>query len=248
MNAMWPVPLFAGAIGLVLGSFAVTSAVRATRGDAAIAGRSRCDGCAESLTFVRTLPVVSFLVQRGRCASCGARIDPAHLCGELAGAGILVTADFVHPIWRGALIGAIGILLLATSAIDARTQRLPSLITLVVAGLCLVLSASKGMTPLVTGGVSAALSAVILGAVRALSRTKDGLPGLGLGDVKLVSALALWLGPATPWALTLAALAGLILAPRLSRHDGRMAFGPFIAVAGWITGCASEMWMPSWPT
>ncbi len=230
----------AAAAGLILGSFAVTAGLRTARGEQALTGRSRCDGCAAPLTFAATAPVVSFVMLRGTCARCGERISPLHPIGELTGAATAVLAVLLLPPAQAALAVAMGLALLAASATDALSRRLPDVFTLAVAGLALGLSTLGGLERLLIGLAAGAATFLLLEGVRRGFLALRGRPGLGLGDVKLLAALALWLGLATPWALAGAAVLGLIAAAVLRSKDGRIPFGPAIAVAGWSLGLALE--------
>jgi leader peptidase (prepilin peptidase)/N-methyltransferase len=76
--------------------------------------------------------------------------------------------------------------------------------------------------------------------VRWWSRTRRGDPGLGFGDVKLIGALALWLGDLTPWMVVGAAILGLVASALLKPSGGRLAFGPAIAASAWTLGLVRE--------
>lgn len=227
-------PGLAALVGAVAGSFAATGALRSMRGEQALAGRSRCDGCGHPLGFAATAPIISYAVLRGACARCGSRIDPAHPVGEVAG-GALVGAAFllVEPA-RATLVAALGLVLLAASIIDQRTQRLPDGLTLAAAVLSLGLAALNGQV--LVGIAAAVITFVLLEGLRRGFLRLRGRAGLGSGDVKLFCALALWLGVATPWAIALAALAGLLVAMVAKPTGGRIAFGPLIAGGGLIVG------------
>lgn len=232
------VPLVAGLVGACAGSFAATAALRSLRGEQTLAGRSRCDGCGEALGFAATTPIISYAVLRGACARCGARMDSAHVAGEVAGAALGGMTFWLLPPPQAALTVALGLVLLAASVIDQRSQRLPDPLTLAVALLSLGLAALNGQ---VLVGIAAA--AVTFGLLEGLRRTflcLRGRAGLGAGDVKLLSALALWLGTATSGAVALAALAGLLLVATIRPPDGRIAFGPLIAGGALVAGLAVE--------
>lgn len=236
----------AAVAGLALGSFAVTAAIRSSRGQSVLVGRSRCDHCGLGLGYAQTAPVLSFWRLGGACSGCGGRIDRVHLVGEIAGALILVGAALTGDLARGAALAVLGLLLITASAFDWKTQRLPDGLTLAVAALTLGLAATGGEGALARGLLAAAVAAAILQALRWTSARRGGDPGLGLGDVKLIASLALWLGPLTPWAVVVAAIGGLIMMRTVSPADGRLAFGPAIAAGGWIIGMGAEWgW---WPT
>lgn len=248
---MTPLPLLllaGGAlVGLAAGSFTTTAALRSVRGEQALRGRSRCDGCDVGLGFAATAPVLSYIVRRGGCSHCGARIDPLHPIGEAAG-GLIVTASMLcaaTPVKAGLLI-ALGLVLLAGAVVDARSRRLPDGLTAIAALLCLGLAAQSGSAPL--GIAAGGVAFVVLEAVRRGFLRFKRQPGLGFGDVKLIAALALWLGLATPWALVAASLSGLAAFAVLRPADGRLAFGPAIAGGGFVVGLIVEagLWPVGW--
>ncbi|WP_340643896.1 A24 family peptidase [Phenylobacterium sp.] len=236
----------AGLLGLVLGSYVVTAAIRRSRGEATARGRSHCDACGVSLSYAQTVPVISFVGLRGACRSCGDRIDPTHLAGELAGAAILVSAVWIGEPVRVALLSALGLTLLASAVVDARTQRLPDTLTAVIAALTIVLALTRSLQSLEVGLVAGALTFAVLSGVRWLSARNGRAPGLGFGDVKLLSALAIWLGLATPSTVVVAALIGLAVMIGLRPADRRLPFGPMIAASAWTVGILMEAGL--WPT
>ena len=141
-------------VGLCLGSFVTTAALRSAHGEQALAGRSHCDGCGVSLGFARTTPVLAYVALRGVCADCGARIDPLHLAGEVAGGLIVGLAFYIAPCTRVAPLAALGLLLLASAVYDAKTRKLPDLLTFAVAALGAVLDAEQSMATLWLGLVA----------------------------------------------------------------------------------------------
>ncbi|HEX3365611.1 A24 family peptidase [Phenylobacterium sp.] len=246
MMAEAPILGVAALAGLALGSYAVTAALRFGRAEGASSGRSHCDSCGQTLGFAQTVPLVSYAVARGACASCRAKIDPAHLVGELGGALILTIAFADGVTLRAALLSALGLILLAVSVIDWKIGRLPNAFTGPLAVAALALAALRSVAAVESGLLAAAATFVVFQGVRWLSLRRRGDPGLGLGDVKLMCALAIWLNLATPWMVVGAtALAGAGIAIRRSGQK-RIPFGPALAGAGWIVGMAGE-W-GHWPT
>jgi len=242
-----PLPYVAvgAVVGACLGSFVVTAALRSTRAEQALVGRSRCDSCGVTLGFARTLPVVSYLGQGGACTTCGSRIDPLHLVGEIAGGMIVAAALLAAPIERAGLLAALGLMLLASALVDTRTQRLPDLLTLAVAVIGVLLAALRSPVDLLIGAVAAVLTFLVLEALRRGFLALTGKPGLGFGDVKLAAALALWLGLATPWAIAIASVMGLVAMTIKRPADGRLSFGPAIAMASFGVGLLREA--GAWP-
>lgn len=224
-------------VGSILGSFVTNWGVRAARREQALVGRSRCDTCATPLDFVMSAPIVSFVILGGRCKACRAPIDPAHLLGECAGAVIGAFALLAPSPAEGALIAALGCTVLAASVIDAKTLRLPN--ALMVAAAVFALGLAIVRHQLIPGLGAALVVGGGLAAVR-LGVRSGGQPGLGLGDVKLASALALWLGLASSWMLVVAAALGLAAMKIRRPVGGKLAFGPWIALGAGIVGLARE--------
>lgn len=238
----WPI---AGLVGACAGSFAATAAVRAGRSESALTGHSRCDGCGASLGFAATIPLVSYLQRRGACAACGGRIDRLHPMGEIAGvlAGVVLLA--AAPLEHLLLLAPLGGVLLTSALVDARTRRLPDVLTFVAAVLCAGLALQRGAGALAAGAVAATLALLILEGLRRASMLSGRAAALGFGDVKLLAALALWLGPLTPWAVVGASALGLIFILVRGRRGEPIAFGPWIALAAWIVGLVREA--GAWP-
>jgi len=232
-------------VGACLGSYAATTAVRMARSEQAVAGRSRCDACGVALGFARTVPLVSYVGLGGACADCGGRIDPAHLVGEVGGAVIVLSALLVAPPVTAALLATLGLVLLTSALVDAKTQRLPDALTAAVALIGLILAAQRSMTDLAIGAVAAAITFVVFEAIRRGFLLSQGKPGLGFGDVKLAAALAIWLGITTPWAIAAASAVGLVAMAVVRPASGRLSFGPAIALAAFAIGLIREV--GAWP-
>lgn len=185
------------------------------------------------------IPLVSWLLQRGRCRSCGAAIGIDHPLAELAGAAIGVLAVLLLPWPAAAVLALVGWWLLGLALIDLRTMRLPDPLTLplLLAGIA---SAALGLVPI--GPVEAALGAVtgflVFAALGWLWRRWRGLDGLGLGDAKLLAAAGAWLGPAPlAWVVLAGGSLGIVQA-LLAGHrlDSRVPipFGPALAAGFWL--------------
>jgi len=226
--------------GLIVGSFCTNLALRTGRGEQALTGASHCEACGVKLGYVATAPVISYLALKGACAQCGSRIDPAHIVGEIAGAAIALGALTVADPRRAALMAVIGFALLTASLVDLKTKRLPDHLTLVIAVASLALAILRPSPTLLVSVIASLATFVTLGGLRRAFETLKGDPGLGFGDVKLLSALALWLGAATPIAIAIASFAGLAVFALHKPRGGRMPFGPMIAGASWVVGMGLE--------
>lgn len=222
--------LAAGGIGLCIGSFIGAAAMRLPRGEGIVAGRSRCDACGRALTVRDLVPVVSFLLQRGRCRSCGERIDRTHFIAELGGASVGLAAASAGEGW--AIIAATALFgwqLLLLALLDARHFWLPlRLIALLAATALMALLADVGgdiLPALMTRIAAGALGFALLAAPALAYRALRGRDGLGAADPLLLAAIGLWLGLfGVVLTLLLAALAGLAAAVVL-RLSGRSVEG-----------------------
>jgi leader peptidase (prepilin peptidase) / N-methyltransferase len=235
---LWPVLL--GVLGLVFGSFIATVALRWPAGRSALQGRSKCDSCNKELRAHELVPILSFVLQRGRCRGCAAPIHPGHLATELAGMAIGVTAGIAAPGAVGVAGAIFGWLLLTLAALDLAAYWLPNLLTGALAALGLA-AGLAGLPPAIDmrliGGIGgyAALAAVAAG-----YRVVRGRQGLGGGDPKLFGAIGCWLGwQALPMVLLAAALIGLaavlgfMSAGRKLTATDKLPFGVLLATAAW---------------
>ncbi len=220
-------------VGPVIGSFVTNWSLRRVRGEQAVTGRSRCEHCGRELDFLRTLPIVAYATLRGRCDRCRAAIDPIHLGGEIGGALVVAFALGGAWPWEPAARALLGFSLLALTIIDLRTLRLPDALTALAAVACAWLGVLRGA--IVEGLAAAVILALVLALLRRLTR-RGTTPGLGLGDVKLAAALALWLGLSSSWMLALAAFIGLGWFSLARPANGKLPFGPSLAAAALIIG------------
>lgn len=201
-------------------------------------GRSACATCGTRLGWRETVPLWSWLRQRGRCRQCGAAIGWQPLVAELAAAGIAVLAWSTLPPLAATLSMLVGWWLLLLALIDAEHGRLPDLLTLplVIAGLAMaVLAPLPALATPLESGLGALCGFGLFYGVGRLYAAWRGRAGLGLGDAKLLAALGAWLGVEGLAPLILiAALSGLgaaLLTGKRQAQDA-IAFGPFLALAG----------------
>lgn len=237
---LWPVGL--GVLGLVFGSFIATVAIRWPEGESALKGRSHCDACGKTLRSHELVPVLSHVLQSGKCRRCGGRIAPLHLWVELAGAAVGVSAGLVAPDPTGVIGAAFGWLLLTAAALDAVAMWLPNRLMLAIALLGLGLGDLTWFGPdLVSRLIGGAAGFGSLWLVAAGYRALRGHAGLGGGDPKLFGAIGLWTGwQALPFVLLaacftgLAAVALMLLAGRRIGRMDRLPFGVMLALGAWL--------------
>ncbi|MEH3159393.1 MAG: A24 family peptidase [Sphingomonas taxi] len=240
MSAAVAWPLALGVLGAILGSFIAALVMRWPQGRSVMHGRSACDACGATLTPGELVPLLSFLIQRGRCRRCGAAIDPWHPASELAAVAIGGVAGMVAPGWAGLGGAVFGWLLLALAALDIAAFWLPDRLTALLAAAGLA-SGAAGLTPdlgeRLIGGAAGfgALVAIAWG-----YRAWRGRAGMGGGDPKLMGAIGLWLGwRMLPAVLVVASLIGLGVAlfaamtGRRMTRDTALPFGALLGLAAY---------------
>lgn len=194
-----------GLLGAILGSFIAALVIRWPEGRSIATGRSACDGCGATLRVHELVPIVSAVIQRGRCRRCGAMIDPLHWRIEGLGLAIGLFAGWVAG-WPGITGAVFGWLLLALGALDVRAFWLPDRLTGPLAVLGLV-AGLPALPDRIIGGV-AGFGALWI--IALAYRRLRGREGLGGGDPKLLGAIGLWLGwRMLPPVLLAASLLGL---------------------------------------
>lgn len=209
--------------------------------------RSACPQCGAPITAAQNIPVVSYLLLKGQCAKCGAKISVRYPMVEL-GTAILsaVVAWRLGFVWYTAAALLLTWMLIALSAIDIDHQLLPDNMTipLVWIGLLLSLAATIPAIGLPVDSRSSIIGAVAgyvsLWIVYQLFLLVTGKEGMGYGDFKLFAAFGAWFG----WQMLLpiillAAFTGSVISILMIVLLGRdrnvhIPFGPYLAAAGWI--------------
>jgi leader peptidase (prepilin peptidase) / N-methyltransferase len=203
--------------------------------------RSQCPQCSREIRAWENIPVLSFLLLRGRCPGCATRISWQYPLVEL-----LTAVLFAATIWHfGATAAGLAALLftgflIAAAGIDARTTLLPDQLTLPLLWLGLAANNFGLFTDLESAVIGAMAGYLSLWLVYHGFRLLTGKEGMGYGDFKLLAALGAWLGwQALPMILLLASLVGAIVGITLILLRGRdrnipIPFGPYLAAAGWL--------------
>ena len=236
-DAYWIV--VAGSLGLIFGSFATVVAYRVPRGSSIVTGRSRCPSCDAQIAWYDNIPLLGYVLLRGRCRNCGTRISPRYLWIELA-TGLL----WALLVWRSgvslevAVFAAFFWVLVVLTAIDLEHKLLPNKIVYptfvaswvalpVVALLSDDLGSLKGATfgALIFGGFLFTVAFI-------------APAGMGGGDVKLAFVLGTYLGYAGGIGVTLVGMflsfllgggIGIALLMRGGDRKTQIPFGPFLA-------------------
>jgi leader peptidase (prepilin peptidase)/N-methyltransferase len=203
--------------------------------------RSACPHCGHQITALENIPVISWLLLRGKCSACKAPISARYPAVELV-TGLLSAALVWHfgSGWVGLATVVFGWFLLAMTMIDYDTQLLPDDLTYPLLWLGLLVNIDGMFVPLRDAVIGAAAGYLVLWAVYWLFKLATGKEGMGYGDFKLLAALGAWLGWATlPTIILLSSVVGALVGISLivfakRGRDKPIPFGPYLAAAGLI--------------
>ena len=235
--------VLAGGLGLLLGSFLNVVAYRLPRGESLARPASRCPGCDTPIRPYDNVPVVSWLLLRGRCRSCGTSIAWRYPLVELATALLLALTVVVigtgEDVWLGL---AFVVLLVPVTVIDVDFRIIPN--KLMIAGTVVALAILALTAPdAIPEHLIAAFAAGGFLFVAAIAYPG----GMGMGDVKLAFVMGLFLGREVGVAMFAGLLAGSVvgvaIVARKGTKEGRktaIPFGPFLALGGLVGLLAGE--------
>ena len=234
------------AFGLLVGSFLNVCIYRVPRGESIVWPASRCTDCGRNLAWYENVPVVSWLLLRGRCRTCGAAISSMYPLVELVTAVLFAASAALYgPSGLLAVRLAFGCALIVLFAIDLRLRVLPNVITL--PGIAVGLVASWFLPPgWLSSLIGAAAGAGILFAIAEAYCRVRGQDGLGMGDVKMLAMVGAFLGwPLMILTLVFASFAGSIVGVTLiasgrGSMQAALPFGTFLAVGALVAAAAGD--------
>ena len=227
-------------LGLCVGSFLNVLIYRIPKGEEFVKTPSHCMTCGHNLSWYENIPLISWLLQGGKCRACGVKLSAQYPVVEaLNGAMWLLTGLLYRGDWLTVgLYCVLFSMLLVLSVIDWRTFTIPNGINLVIFLL--------GVVRLITDldhWVSYVIGLVSVSLVFLLMHLATHGNGLGMGDVKLVAGAGLLLG----WrsmllAVVIGSLSGAIIhSVRMRRGaDRKLAFGPYLAAGIWIAALGGQ--------
>src|SRR4249920_435930 len=203
--------------GLVAGSFVTVVAHRVPRGESIVGPRSRCPSCGAQIAAYDNVPVISWVVLRGRARCCGAPISARYPLAELT-LGVLYAAT-VLVLWDEPWEVALGLVfvtaLMAVTLTDLEQRIIPNKILIVAAALAVAIAVVGDPGSLPERAIAAAAAGGLLFAA-ALAYPR----GMGLGDVKLAATMGLFLGRNVAPAILVALLAGSLVGLAMIARDG----------------------------
>lgn len=204
---------------------------------------SRCPKCHAPVKAWQNIPIVSYLLLGGKCSSCKTPISIRYPLVELL-TGVLFGVVAWQYGWSWLTLGGLifTAMLIALTFIDYDTQYLPDSLTLPLVWLGLLYNFNGAFTTLQSAVLGAVCGYMSLWLLCYVYKLLTGKIGMGGGDFKLLAALGSWLGVGVlPVLVFMAALIGIIgaLVSRVGKGQ-QFAFGPSLAVAGWIIFIANE--------
>jgi leader peptidase (prepilin peptidase) / N-methyltransferase len=222
----------AGVFGAIFGSFLNVVAYRLPRHESLLGPASHCPSCGTAVKPYDNIPVLSFLLLRGRCRGCSAAISPRYPLVEALTAALCAGAVVTqHSASAIALSIALILIVVPVALIDLEHRIIPNRITALGAVLALVL----GLVLDPSGEPARLLAAGCAGGFLLLAALAYPA-GMGMGDVKLAGMMGLFLGAAVAPALFVALLSGVltgtVVLARKGVREGRktaVPFGPFLA-------------------
>jgi leader peptidase (prepilin peptidase)/N-methyltransferase len=228
---------FAGVLGAMIGSFLNVVAYRLPRNESLVRPGSRCPGCETAIKPYDNLPVLGWLLLRGRCRNCRVGISPRYPIVEATTAALAVAVVLTK---HSAVDIALGLVLVGVLVpvvlIDFDHRIIPNKITLPAAVAAVAIGVAldlRGVPEQLIAGAGA--GGFLLAFALVYPR------GMGMGDVKLVAVLGLFLGRSVAVAILAGVLLGTIVGgavmARVGVEQGRktaVPFGPFLAVGGLV--------------
>src|SRR5271166_4583961 len=234
---------FAGVLGAIAGSFLNVVTYRLPRRESLVAPASHCPKCGTPVKPYDNIPILSWLLLRGRCRTCSEPISPRYPLVEALTGALCVGAVLAHPSAEGiALSVALILIVVPATVIDLEYRIIPNKITAL--GAVLALAIGLALDP--AGEPERLIAGVAAGGFLLLAAL--AYPGgMGMGDVKLAAVMGLFLGWAVAPAILIALLAGVLVGAvvmaRKGAHAGRktaVPFGPFLALGAVVAVFAGE--------
>ena len=202
---------------------------------------SSCPQCNHKIRFWENIPVISYLLLRGKCSNCKTHISFQYPLIEIITAilSVVVAYHFAATLQTLAAL-LLTWSLIALSLIDAKKQILPDNITQPLLWLGIIVNLSALFTPTVSSIIGAIAGYLILWSIYHLFKLLTGKEGMGYGDFKLLAVLGAWMGwEMLPLIIVLSSVVGAVIGIIMvvfKKHDKSIPipFGPYLAIAGWI--------------
>jgi len=202
---------------------------------------SACPHCGHKIRFWENIPILSYVLLRGKCAACHTPISIQYPLVEALTAVLSgIVAWRFGPHWQTLAALLFSWVLIALTFIDLKKQLLPDNLTLPLLWAGLLFALFNLFTDLVSSVIGAMAGYIILWSVYQLFKLVTGKEGMGYGDFKLLAALGAWGGyQLLPQIILLSSIVGasmgiLMIISGRSRTRQPIPFGPYLSIAGWI--------------
>ncbi|WP_094751439.1 prepilin peptidase [Psychromonas sp. CD1] len=203
--------------------------------------RSHCPKCAHVIGALENIPIISWLLQQGRCKHCTCKISVRYPSVELLTALMSLAVAYIIPFgWPLLFALFFTWILICLSYIDFDTMLLPDQLTLPLLWFGLLINLSHSFTSINDAVLGAVFGYLSLWSVYWLFKLATGKEGMGYGDFKLLGALGAWFGwQSLPVIILLSSFSGIIIGIALlllskDKKSVAFPFGPYLAIAGWI--------------
>lgn len=250
--------IYAGVIGAAIGSFLNVCIYRWPAEQSVIRPRSRCPGCERPIAWYDNIPILSWVLLRGRCRHCGTGISAQYPIIEAATALIWVGSVAAHGVTLEALRAALFLtLLLGIAMTDAREMVIPDQFSLGGTAIGLLLAAFPEGFPFMRALLGAVTGYVLLWGVKLGAEKALGKPALGVGDIHMMAMIGAFTGVAGALlTVFLGSVFGLLigvpytwLRGRLTAMNTYLPLGVFLAMGAAVTyvfGDAIIGWYVEW--
>ncbi len=243
-------PWIAFTVGAVTGSFANVCIHRLPRRESIISPSSHCPHCGSPVRWYDNIPIVSYIVLRGRCRDCAGSISPRYLVIELLSATLFLGLWYLTggaPL-RFILNAVFGTALIICMAIDLEHRLLPDRVTVPLLGFGLLISLLPGAPSPVGSLIGTLLGGGIMYGIAVVGDAVYKRETMGGGDIKLAAAIGAFMG----WPILLVALfaafllgaAGGLVYLGLGGKDKTIPFGPFLAAGALLAlAVGNDLWL-----
>lgn len=241
---MWFYVVFAGIFGAAFGSFLNVCIYRWPADQSVLSPPSRCPGCEHTLAWYDNIPILGWIMLRGKCRYCGSKISMQYPIVEFTNA-MLWMACFATfgPSLEALRAAAFLTILLGIAMTDAREMVIPDQFSLGGMAIGLLFAAIPDGFPLKTALIGALVGYVLLWAIKIIAEKALGKPALGVGDIHMMALVGAFTGwPGVLLTLMAGSVAGLVigvpytyLQGKLKAMDTYLPLGTFLAVGAALT-------------
>jgi len=237
-------------LGSIFGSFLNVVIYRLPKGESIIYPPSHCPLCGAKILPWDNIPILSYIILRGRCRNCGERISPVYMIVEFITA-VLFAFGFFYYRWSSSLLEFVvfSLILIPIAFIDWKTMLIPDILS--IGGIVIGLGFSIFRGEIIQSLISGVVSGGILLIFAVIGKWIFKKEAMGFGDVKMAAMLGVFVGwRSFIFLLIIAsftgAVYGIIMQLRGKIQDSKVPFGPFLAIGGIITYITANYILKFW--